>query len=227
MLTRLFSNFIVELQFLLFTAPVILLAIICHECAHGWVSYKLGDPTAKNVGRLTLNPLKHLDSIGTLCMLFFHVGWASPVPINPWYYLNRKRGIIYVSPAEPAANFILAILSLLAEGLLMKLGSNSSMIIWILCQLCYYSVVVYRFGAIQSNTDSAIRRFKNCRRTVKPSSRAIWEISAVLENCLNYQHSCRNTQQTAWNAQSFITEWYMAVRKNYFDAEHLIRSKEL
>ena len=142
MLTRLFSNFASELQSLLFTAPVVLLTVICHECAHGYVSYKLGDPTAKDAGRLTLNPLKHLDPIGTLCMLFFHVGWAKPVPINPTYYRDRKRGIIYVSLAGPIANFILAFLSLLIEGLLIRFGSAYSTVIWVLCQLCYYSAIV-------------------------------------------------------------------------------------
>lgn len=142
MFGNLFSNFASELQSLLFTAPVILLAIICHECAHGWVSDKLGDPTPRNSGRLTLNPLKHLDPIGTLCMLFFHVGWAKPVPINPTYYRNRKKGIIYVSLAGPVTNFILAFISLFIEGLLVKFGSNSSSVIWVLCQLAYYSAVI-------------------------------------------------------------------------------------
>ena len=106
------------------------------------MSYKLGDPTAKNAGRLTLNPLKHLDPLGALCMLFFHVGWANPVPINPWYYKDRKKGIIYVSLAGPVANFIIAFISLFIEGLLMRFGSDTSTLIWILCQLCYYSAVV-------------------------------------------------------------------------------------
>jgi len=138
----LLANWQAELQSLLFTAPVVLLAIVCHECAHGWVSYKLGDPTAKNAGRLTLNPLMHLDPLGALCMLFFHVGWANPVPINPWYYKDRKKGIIYVSLAGPVANFIIAFISLFIEGLLMRFGSDTSTLIWILCQLCYYSAVV-------------------------------------------------------------------------------------
>ncbi len=142
MFTEIISDIKTELQALLFTAPVVLLAIICHECAHGLVSYRLGDPTAKNAGRLTLNPLKHLDPLGAICMLFFHVGWAKPVPINPMYYQNRRRGIIYVSMAGPIANFLLAFLSLLIEGLLMKYGSPSSVVIWILGQLCYYSAVV-------------------------------------------------------------------------------------
>lgn len=142
MFTRLIQSLASNLQALLFVAPVTLLAIICHECAHGFVSYKLGDPTAKNAGRLTLNPLKHLDPIGTLCMLFFHVGWAKPVPINPMYYSNRKRGIIYVSLAGPVANFLAAFASLLIEGLLVRYGSPYSFVVWILCQLCYYSAVI-------------------------------------------------------------------------------------
>lgn len=142
MLTNLFSYIIEQLQAALFTLPVVLPAIICHECAHGFVSYKLGDPTAKYAGRLTLNPLKHLDPIGTLCMIFFHVGWANPVPIDPRYYRNRKKGIIYVSLAGPVTNFILAFLSLFTEGLLMKFGSPHSIVIWILCQFCYYSAIV-------------------------------------------------------------------------------------
>lgn len=142
MFSSLISNWQSELKSLLFTAPVILLAIVCHECAHGWVSYKLGDPTAKNAGRLSLNPLKHLDPLGTLCMLFFHIGWANPVPINPWYYKDRKKGIIYVSLAGPITNFVIAFLSLLIEGFLMRFGSDTSTVIWVLCQLCYYSAVV-------------------------------------------------------------------------------------
>ncbi len=142
MFRGLLANWQAELQSLLFTAPVVLLAIVCHECAHGWVSYKLGDPTAKNAGRLTLNPLKHLDPLGALCMLFFHVGWANPVPINPLYYKDRKKGIIYVSLAGPITNFILAFISLFTDGLLLKFGSSTSIIVWILCQLCYYSAIV-------------------------------------------------------------------------------------
>ena len=136
-----FYNIQSRMQAYVLTALVALLAIVCHECAHGWVSYKLGDPTAKNAGRLTLNPLKHIDPIGILCMVLFRVGWAKPVPINPYYYRDRKKGIIYVSIAGPATNFILAFISLLIEGLLLKY-SPSDNANWIFCQLCYYSAVV-------------------------------------------------------------------------------------
>ena len=82
------------------------LGITCHEVAHGYVSYLLGDPTAKLAGRLTLNPLKHLDPMGTLVLVLTQmIGWAKPVPINPAYYKDYRRGILYVSLAGPVANF--------------------------------------------------------------------------------------------------------------------------
>ena len=84
------------------------LGITCHEVAHGYVSYLLGDPTAKLAGRLTLNPLKHLDPLGTLTLLVTQlIGWAKPVPINPSYYKDYRKGILLVSVAGPAANFLL------------------------------------------------------------------------------------------------------------------------
>lgn len=91
--------------------PALLFAITVHECAHGWAAYYMGDHTARYSGRLSLNPLRHLDPIGALCMLFFHFGWAKPVPINPMYFRNRRAGIITVSLAGPAANFILGLIS--------------------------------------------------------------------------------------------------------------------
>jgi len=142
MFVRMISQLADRVQSMLFIAPVILLAIVCHECAHGWVSYKLGDPTAKNAGRLTLNPFKHLDIMGALCLLVFRVGWAKPVPIDPRYYQDRKKGIIYVSLAGPVTNFVLAFISLLVEGFLMRFGSHASTVSWVLSQLCYYSAVV-------------------------------------------------------------------------------------
>lgn len=90
---------------------VLFTAITVHECAHGFVAYKLGDPTAKNAGRLTLNPLSHLDLLGALCMVLVGFGWAKPVPINPMYFRNRKRDTALVSLAGPAANIVLAFLS--------------------------------------------------------------------------------------------------------------------
>lgn len=96
-LTSLLQNFIV-----LFTA------ITIHEYAHGLIAYKLGDPTAKSMGRLTLNPLAHLDPLGALMMVFCRFGWAKPVPVNPYYFNDPKKGMVLVSFAGPAANLLLA-----------------------------------------------------------------------------------------------------------------------
>ena len=90
---------------------VLFTAITVHEYAHGIIAYKLGDPTAKYAGRLSLNPLSHLDPIGALCMVFFRFGWAKPVPINPMYFKDRKRDSAIVALAGPLSNIILAFLS--------------------------------------------------------------------------------------------------------------------
>lgn len=103
------------LQRTLLTIPPILLALTVHECAHAWVAYRLGDPTAKMLGRVTLNPIRHLDPIGTLMLLFSGLfGWAKPVPINPRNFRNISRSIILVSIAGPLSNLFLAALSAVA-----------------------------------------------------------------------------------------------------------------
>ena len=103
-LTALFSN-IMSFVILL---PIRLIAIIGHELGHAYVSDKLGDPTPRNTGRLTVNPLAHLDLYGTLLMLLTGFGWAKPVMINPMYYRNRKKGTALVSLAGPFANLVMA-----------------------------------------------------------------------------------------------------------------------
>ena len=73
--------------------PAVLFSLSLHECAHAWTAYKLGDPTAKNLGRLTLNPIKHLDPFGAISMLLFGFGWAKPVPINPRNFRRPRAGM--------------------------------------------------------------------------------------------------------------------------------------
>lgn len=96
----------------------ILIALVFHELAHGYISHKLGDPTPSRDGRLTLNPMAHLDLFGTICMVVFHFGWAKPVQINSQYYKNRKLGTVLVSLAGPCMNFILALIGTLLITLL-------------------------------------------------------------------------------------------------------------
>lgn len=101
----------------LFTSPIsfffwlaaLLIAITIHEFAHAWMADRLGDPTARLAGRLTLNPLAHLDPIGTLMLILFRFGWGKPVPFDPFNLHNPRRDAALISFAGPAANLILAI----------------------------------------------------------------------------------------------------------------------
>lgn len=110
-----------NLQSILIGVPTTLLALTVHELAHGWVSSKLGDPTPRYQGRLTMNPLAHLDLIGTILMILTGFGWAKPVQINPNYYKNRTKGMALVAVAGPLANFILAFIGILAGYIIILL----------------------------------------------------------------------------------------------------------
>ncbi len=103
-----------------------LLAITLHEVAHGYTAERLGDPTARLLGRLTLNPFKHLDPIGTLALLFVGFGWARPVPVNFGNLRHPKKDMIWVALAGPLINFALAILSALFLKALVSLGESFS-----------------------------------------------------------------------------------------------------
>lgn len=98
------------LEYALYRIPAVLIALVFHEWAHGYVAYRLGDPTAKQMGRLSLNPLRHLDPVGTIMMFFFGFGWAKPVPINPSYFKNPHRDDLLVSIAGITMNLILFLL---------------------------------------------------------------------------------------------------------------------
>ena len=98
--------------------PAVLIAITAHEFDHGLAAHLLGDPTPSREGRLSLNPLAHLDPLGTLMLLVAHFGWAKPVQINPNYFKgNRQRGLFIVSVAGPASNMILALLTAIIYNL--------------------------------------------------------------------------------------------------------------
>lgn len=111
-----------DLLFLIIEAILILFSIIAHEMAHAYMSFFLGDPTPKETGRLTPNPLKHLDIWGLIFMLVFRIGWAKPVRINSEYYKNRRVGIFLVALAGPLTNFIIFIVALLLSVLVFKLN---------------------------------------------------------------------------------------------------------
>ena len=96
-----------DLQYYLTVIPAALIAISIHEMSHAWAAWLLGDRTAQAQGRLNLNPLSHIDPLGFLCMIFFGFGWAKPVPVNPYYFKNRRVGMAVTAFAGPLSNFIL------------------------------------------------------------------------------------------------------------------------
>jgi len=106
-----------NLTTLLLVAPPILIALTFHECAHAYAAYRYGDDTAKQLGRLSLNPLRHLDPLGTIMIFLVHFGWAKPVPVNPYRLKNPRKDMLWISAAGPLANILLA----LASGLLLRL----------------------------------------------------------------------------------------------------------
>jgi Zn-dependent protease len=147
------NQFITELIIL---APPLLFALTLHELAHGFVAFHLGDPTARDAGRLSLNPLKHLDPLGTIAFFFIKIGWAKPVPVNPSYFRNPKKDMLWVALAGPVTNLVLAIASAIltkgiwalasvlpysaaAEAILVPINSMLIASVWINLVLCIFN----------------------------------------------------------------------------------------
>ena len=103
-----------------------LLAITCHEVSHGYMAWRFGDPTARMLGRLTLNPLKHIDIFGTLMLVIVGIGWAKPVPVVIENLRNPKKDMIWVSAAGPITNLILAALSAVLLRVLLAVPADSA-----------------------------------------------------------------------------------------------------
>lgn len=131
---------------LLYRIPALLLALTLHELAHGYVAYRLGDPTAKQHGRLSLNPLKHLDPLGLLALWLVGFGWAKPVPVNPMYFKgDRRRGMFLVGLAGPVTNFVLALIS----GFVLSLVPLGSVILYNIIMLTFvYNVFLGVFNLL-------------------------------------------------------------------------------
>lgn len=128
---------------------IVLMSITVHELSHGYAAYKLGDPTAKNQGRLTLNPIKHLDPIGALLLFVVGFGWAKPVPVNPYYFTcDRQKGMMLVSIAGPAANFILAFLCAILLHLLERFDLLSNLSYYFFLRAIVLNVYLAIFNLI-------------------------------------------------------------------------------
>lgn len=133
----------------------VLPALICitlHELAHGYVAYRLGDDTAKRAGRLTLNPLRHIDIMGLLMMIVFKFGWAKPVPVNMWKFKNPKKGMAITAAAGPIANLLIALVFLFLYGFLFALlhrpGRSLNWLLEMLYITAYLSIALAIFNII-------------------------------------------------------------------------------
>ncbi|MEJ8751058.1 site-2 protease family protein [Lagierella sp. ICN-221743] len=126
----------------------LLISLILHENAHGLAALYMGDTTAKDSGRLSLNPLKHLSPLGTLSLLIFHFGWAKPVPINPYNFRKRKLGDFLVSISGIMTNFLLAFLFLIVfDFVILKVDANPYLILFVK-SMVQYNVLLGVFNLI-------------------------------------------------------------------------------
>jgi len=133
------------LTFVLLAIPL-MYSVVLHELAHGWVAWRMGDPTAKWQGRLSLNPLRHLDPIGTIMLFIFGFGWAKPVPVNFNYIRDTKKGLILVSSAGIITNMILAFLAFFLYRLLSPApGGVTATLLYYLAQI---NIILAAFNLI-------------------------------------------------------------------------------
>ncbi len=137
---------------LLLSVVPALICITLHELAHGYVAYRLGDDTAKRAGRLTLNPLRHIDIMGLLMMIVFKFGWAKPVPVNMWKFKNPKKGMAITAAAGPIANLLIALEFLFLYGFLFALlhrpGRSLNWLLEMLYITAYLSIALAIFNII-------------------------------------------------------------------------------
>ena len=131
-------------EVLVLLIPVLLFALVFHEFSHGWVANKLGDPTAKYAGRLTLNPMAHLDLFGSLMILFVGFGWAKPVPVDSRYLANPRTDMMKIAFAGPASNLLLAFIA----GLLIRLTGNMGVLSSMLIMFAQINIMLAVFNMI-------------------------------------------------------------------------------
>lgn len=135
-----------KLTYILILAFCVLFSLSVHEFSHGLAAYAVGDKTAKYSGRLSLNPLAHLDPFGAICLFLFGFGWAKPVPVNPWNFKNKKGGMILTALAGLFSNFLLAFIAMVIYTLLGGLRFSSASFGFTLAsvfyELAYYMIMI-------------------------------------------------------------------------------------
>ena len=135
---------------LLIQIPILLITLTIHEFSHGYVAYLLGDDTAKRAGRLTLNPISHIDPVGLLMLFIVRIGWAKPVPVNPYNFKNQKRDMAITAAAGPAANFAMAILLSIIfrisgfshPDFIYGYVGNMQLIVYIISEIIKYAILI-------------------------------------------------------------------------------------
>ena len=132
----------------LLTMIVVMFSLSFHEFAHGYVAYRLGDPTADRMGRLTLNPIAHLDPVGTICMLLFGFGWAKPVPVSTRFFRKPKRDMALTAFAGPVSNILLAFICLLIYRLLILAFGNVSLPSEFVYYIVLYTIELFKHGHV-------------------------------------------------------------------------------
>ena len=131
-------------EVLVLLIPVLLFALVFHEFSHAWIAYKLGDPTARYAGRLTLNPIAHLDPVGGLMILFVGFGWAKPVPVDPRYLKNPREDMMKIAFAGPASNLLLAFIA----GKILRFGIGQGSIAMMLILFTQINIMLAVFNMI-------------------------------------------------------------------------------
>ena len=131
-------------EVLVLLIPVLLFALVFHEFSHAWIAYKLGDPTARYAGRLTLNPIAHLDPVGGLMILFVGFGWAKPVPVDPRYLKNPREDMMKIAFAGPASNLLLAFIA----GTILRFGIGQGSIAMMLILFTQINIMLAVFNMI-------------------------------------------------------------------------------
>ena len=131
-------------EVLVLLIPVLLFALVFHEFSHAWIAYKLGDPTARYAGRLTLNPIAHLDPVGGLMILFVGFGWAKPVPVDPRYLKKPREDMMKIAFAGPASNLLLAFIA----GTILRFGIGQGSIAMMLILFTQINIMLAVFNMI-------------------------------------------------------------------------------
>ncbi|MEN6412527.1 MAG: site-2 protease family protein [Veillonellales bacterium] len=133
---------------MIFRIPALLIALTVHEYAHARAAVRLGDPTPRVLGRLTLNPIAHLDPLGLIMLWLFKFGWAKPVPVNPNNFHNTRNGMLLVSLAGPASNVLMALLVALLLGIMSKLHMSVGFWSNVLALTRDYNIILAVFNLV-------------------------------------------------------------------------------